>query len=58
MREEVLCAIFLDLHKVYEALDRNICLDILEGYNMGPLARRILCEYWYRLRMVDHVGGY
>ena len=36
LREEVLYVIFLDLHKAYNALDRSRCLDILEGYGMGP----------------------
>ena len=31
MREEVLYVIFLDLHKEYYALDRDRCLEILEG---------------------------
>ena len=31
LREEVLCMIFLDLHKAYDALDRSRCLEILEG---------------------------
>ena len=58
MREEFLYAIFLDLHKAYDALDRNICLDILEGYVMGPQDRLILCAYWDRLWMVDITGEY
>ena len=29
--------IFLDLQKAYDALDRSRCLDILEGYVVGPL---------------------
>ena len=29
MREEVLYVIFLDLHKAYDALDREKCLEIL-----------------------------
>ena len=41
MREEVLYAIFLDLHKVYVALDKYICLQILEGYGVGPWAYHI-----------------
>ena len=51
-REEFLYMIFLDLHKAYEALDRSRCLEILEGYAMGPLARRLLQTYWRRLTMV------
>ena len=31
LREEVLCVIFLDLHKAHDALDRSRCLEILEG---------------------------
>ena len=36
LREEVLYVIFLDLHKAYDALDRSRCLEILEGYGVGP----------------------
>ena len=57
MREEVLHAIFLDLHKAYDTLDRSRCLDILEVYGMGPRALRPLHRYWYRLQMVARVGG-
>ena len=28
--------IFLDLQKVYDALDRSRCLEILEGYSATP----------------------
>ena len=36
LREEVLYMIFLDLHKEYDALERSRCLEILEGYRVGP----------------------
>ena len=36
VREEVLYGIFLYLYKVYYALDRDRCLEILEGYSVGP----------------------
>ena len=49
--------IFLDLHKAYDALNRSRCLDILEGYGVGPRACRILRTYWSRLRMVAKAGG-
>ena len=58
MRDEVLRVIFMDLHKVYDALDRSRCLGILEGYGMGPRALRLLRLYWARLRMVARAGGY
>ena len=40
--------IFLDLTKAYDALDRSRCLGILEGYGVGPGARRLLRNYWRR----------
>ena len=50
--------IFMDLHKEYDALERDRCLDILDVFSMGPRARRILHKYWDMLRMVEHtVGG-
>ena len=58
MREEVLYVIFLDLTKPYDALDRSRCLEILEGYGVGPNARRLLTNYWRCLTMVARVGGY
>ena len=58
MREEVLYVIFLDLTKVYDALDRSRCLEILEGYGVGPNARRLLTTYWRRLTMVARAEGY
>ena len=50
--------IFLDLTKSYDALDRSRCLGILEGYGVGPGARRLLCNYWRRLTMAARSGGY
>ena len=57
MREELLYAIFLYLHKAYDSLDRYICLKILERYSVGPWAYCILCKYWDRLQMVARVAG-
>ena len=58
LREEVLYVIFLDLHKAYNALDRSRCLEILEGYGIGPRAIKLLQQYWHCLTMVARVGGY
>ena len=58
IREAVLHAIFLDLNKSYDALDRSRCLDILEGYGMGPRSLRLLRRYWEQLQMVVRVVGY
>ena len=56
--EEVMYVIFLDLHKSHDALDRSRCLDILEGYGVGPRSCRILQTYWSQMRMVARAGGY
>ena len=58
LREEVLYVIVLDLHKAYDALDRSRCLEILEGYGVGPNARKLLQTYWHHLTMVARAGGY
>ena len=56
MRETILHAIFLYLRKAYDALDREICLDILAGYGLGPRTIRILRTYWSRVHMASKVG--
>ena len=58
MREEVLYAIFLDLHKAYDALDRSRCLEILEGYGVVPQSQRLLRAYWGKMVMVAWAEGY
>ena len=50
--------IFLDLHKAYNAFNRSRCLEILEGYGVGPQARRLLRTYWGKMTMVARAGGY
>ena len=52
IRKEVLYDIFLYLHKLYDAIDREWCLDILEGYTIGTRTLRLLWKYWYRLFVV------
>ena len=49
---------FINIHKAYDALDRSRCLDILEGYGVGPREYRILHTYWSRMKMVARVEGY
>ena len=57
LRKEVLYGIFLDLHKAYDALERSRCLEILEGYGVGPRARWLLRAYWGKMTMVARAGG-
>ena len=58
MREEFFHAIFLELNKGYNTLDRSMCLEILEGYGVGTRALRHLRGYWERIHMVERAGGY
>ena len=58
MREKVLHAIFIDLRKAYDDLDRDRCLDILAGYGVGPRTLRILRTYWVQLQMSAKAGGH
>ena len=50
--------IFMYLKKAYGTLERDRCLEILEGYDVGPQSRRILQVYWYKLWMLARAGGY
>ena len=50
--------IFLDLHKVYDTLDRYRCLEILEGYDVGPRSCHTAWTYWDWLWTVAREGGY
>ena len=58
MREVVLHAVFLDLQKAYDALDQDWCLNILEGYIVGPQTLRLLPTYLDRLQVVAKADGY
>ena len=58
MREKVLHSIFIDLHKSYNALDRDICMDILVGYGLGIRTLYILWAYWDRLHMAAKSWGH
>ena len=58
VRYSVLFEVFLDLHKAYDALDRERALDLLSVYGVGPRTVQLLRTYWDRLTMVDKAGGY
>ena len=50
--------IFLDLKKAYDTLDRERTLEILEGYGVGPNARRLLKNFWGKQWVVPRQAGY
>ena len=58
MKEAVLNTVLLDLQKAYVTLDQHRCLNILEGYGVGPRTLRILQKYWTWLQMVAKADGY
>ncbi|KAL7545958.1 hypothetical protein ACHAWF_009309, partial [Thalassiosira exigua] len=50
-------AIFIDLRKAFDAMDRGRCLRILRGYGVGPNIRRLIKLFWTLAEMVCRAGG-
>jgi hypothetical protein len=50
--------VFLDLKKAYDTVDRARTLQLLEQYGVGPLALRLLRQFWDRQRIVARQGGF
>jgi len=42
LHEEVLHEVFFDLKKAYDVMDRERCMKILEGYEVGPRMLRLV----------------
>ena len=36
LKQRPLYGIFIDLRKAYDAMDRDRCMEIMEGYGVGP----------------------
>ena len=51
-------AVFIDLRKAYDTVDRSRVLDILEGYGVGPRARTLLRSFWSQQKLVARQSGY
>ncbi len=49
--------IFLDLHKMYDAMDREKALEILADYGVGPKALRVIRCFWTHAKLVCCTGG-
>ena len=58
IRKEVLCDIFVDLHKDNDALDWGNALDIMEVYGVVLQVFHLLTHYWYNETMVERARGY
>jgi exonuclease III len=52
IKQVPLYQIYLDLRKAYDALDRERCIDILEGYGVGRRIVGLLTNYWKKQRIV------
>ena len=48
---DTLFQVFLDIHRTYNSLDRERCLEVLNGYGMRPNLTRLLKPYWERQRI-------
>ena len=48
----------MDLHKTYETLDQDRCIEIIAAYGVGPRDIRLLQTYWVHLTIVNKDGGY
>jgi hypothetical protein len=44
--------VFLDLWKAFDAMDRDQCIMLLEGYGAGPRMIRLIRGYWRDTIMV------
>ena len=58
LRQEPFYAIFLDLKKAYDALDRKRTLAILEGYGVGPNVIQLLRNFWEQQQVVAKQSGF
>ena len=53
-----LYAVFIDLRKAYDAMDRGRCLDILRDCGVGEKALRLIARFWRDAELACRVGGY
>jgi hypothetical protein len=49
--------VFLDLRKAFNAMNREQCIMILEGYGAGPWMVRLICGFWRDAIIVCRVAG-
>jgi hypothetical protein len=58
IHQRPLYAIFLDLHKAYDSLDRGRTIEILQGYGVGPRNIQLLRTFLTSQYSVVRQGGY
>ena len=52
LRQTPLYGIFIDLRKAYDAMDRDRCLEIMEGYGVGPNMLGLIRTFWDEQQLV------
>jgi hypothetical protein len=57
LEQEPFCGVFLDLKKAFNAMDRESCLLILEGYGAGPNMICRIRNFWQDAIMVCRTPG-
>jgi len=57
IEQEALYSTVVDLKKAYDAMDRGRCLDILEGYGVGPNILRLIRVFWDMAVLVCRSGS-
>ncbi len=50
-------SVFLDLQKAFDAMDREQCIMVLEGYGPGPRMIQLICGFWRNAIMVCRSAG-
>ena len=59
LEQEALHTTFIDLHKAYDAMDRERCLKLLKGYGVGTMTLRLIKHFWDVAMLVyGAVGNY
>ena len=56
MCHDPLLQVLLDVSKAYNYLDRQRCMEILRGYDLGPNLQRLLKSFWDEQVVVTKVG--
>ena len=55
---DTLVWIFIDLlRKAYDAMDRDRCVKILDGYGVGPNILRLIVNCWDQAELVCRASG-
>jgi hypothetical protein len=57
LKQEPFYGVFLDLKKVFDAMDRERCFLTLEGYGTGPNKVRLIRIFWREATMVCRASG-